>query len=253
MNNSLLFAESLLLWTLANYAFGVDPTKDRAKEHSRPQSATRLWWNISFRSIGFAIALACAGLFCQAYLQASVLLVLGTFGMLACRSKLIPLHSLVEFDLVTNGIVVYLFWQISENAHCNEPSMAPLHLSQDQASCVLIASALMLYTVRGGDYLVASILKKTGSEGAAAQSALPARDAFGRMIGYLERIIVVMIVVAGSYEALAFFFAAKGLVRSKELENHQFSNYFLLGSLASFLVALSTGLILQQTVARLWR
>ena len=253
MNNSLLFAESLLLWTLANYAFGVDPTKDYGKEHSGAKTATRLWRSLSFRSIGFAILLACAGLFCRAHVEASVLLALGTFGMLACRSKFIPLQNILEFDLVTNGIFIYLFWQISENAHCNEPSLAAFHLSQNQASCVLIGSAILLYTVRGGDYLVASILKKTGSQGAAAQSALPARDAFGRMIGYLERIIVVMIVVAGSYEALAFFFAAKGLVRSKELENHQFSNYFLLGSLASFLVALSTGLILQRTVQLLWK
>ncbi|HEY1805818.1 MAG TPA: hypothetical protein VGG45_15200 [Terracidiphilus sp.] len=253
MHNSLLFAESLLIWAVANYAFGSDPTKGGKKDSPTKSAANWRWWKTLLRSLGSAILLGCIGLFCRAYLEASALLMLGSFAILAYRRQFVPLQYLLEFELVANAVVVYLFWQISEHACCNEAPFPGIHLSHSQTSCLFIATALMLYTVRGGDYLVASLLKKTDSQTEAAQSALPAADSYGPMIGYLERIIVVMIVVAGSFEALAFFFAAKGLVRSKELENHQFSNYFLLGSLASFLVALSAGLILQQTVHLLWK
>jgi hypothetical protein len=76
--------------------------------------------------------------------------------------------------------------------------------------------------------------------------------AHGTMIGQIERLIVVLVVMGGNLQALAFFFAAKGLIRSKELEERARADYFLLGSLASFLVALAAGLILQQVIGHLW-
>jgi hypothetical protein len=59
--------------------------------------------------------------------------------------------------------------------------------------------------------------------------------------------------MAGNLAALAFFFAAKGLIRSRELEERARVDYLLLGSLISFLIALAAGLILQKTVAILWK
>ena len=64
---------------------------------------------------------------------------------------------------------------------------------------------------------------------------------------------MVLIVLGVTLQTLAFFFAAKGLVRSKELEERTRADYFLLGSLASFLIALAAGLILQKVVAALWQ
>jgi hypothetical protein len=60
----------------------------------------------------------------------------------------------------------------------------------------------------------------------------------GRLIGNLERIVLTIVVAAGSYSALAFLIAAKGLVRSEEFEkSRDFTEYFLVGSLSSVLVA----------------
>ena len=251
MNNPLLFAESLLLWTVANYAFGSDPAQDTPPGNSQP----RWWWKVSLRGPVFAVALACAGWFSRAGLAASVLLLAGSILVLVFRRLFVPLRHLLEFELLANGIVASLFWEISETARRDEPSFTLFHLSLNQTSCLFIAASLLLYSVRGGSYLVASFLEKAEKFVPANQSSLKAMptDPYGPMIGYVERIVVVLIVVAGSYEALAFFFAAKGLVRSKELEEQKFSSYFLLGSLASFLVALSAGLILQRTVQLLWK
>jgi hypothetical protein len=75
----------------------------------------------------------------------------------------------------------------------------------------------------------------------------------GRLIGNLERIVLTMVVAAGSYAALAFLVAAKGLVRSEEFEkSRDFTEYFLIGSLSSILVALCAGLALRYALLTLW-
>ena len=75
----------------------------------------------------------------------------------------------------------------------------------------------------------------------------------GRLIGNLERIVLTIVVAAGSYAALAFLVAAKGIVRADEFEkSRDFTEYFLIGSLASVLVALTAGLALRFALVRLW-
>jgi hypothetical protein len=75
----------------------------------------------------------------------------------------------------------------------------------------------------------------------------------GRLIGNLERIILTIVVAAGSYAALAFLVAAKGVVRSDEFEkSRDFTEYFLIGSLSSVLVALCAGIGLRFALVRLW-
>jgi hypothetical protein len=75
----------------------------------------------------------------------------------------------------------------------------------------------------------------------------------GRLIGNLERIVLTLVVAAGSYAALAFLVAAKGLVRSEEFEkSRDFTEYFLIGSLSSVLVALCAGLALRYALLALW-
>ena len=74
----------------------------------------------------------------------------------------------------------------------------------------------------------------------------------GRLIGNLERLVLTLVVVAGSYAALGFLVAAKGLIRSEELQEREFAEYFLVGSLCSVLVALCAGLVIRYTLLALW-
>jgi hypothetical protein len=75
----------------------------------------------------------------------------------------------------------------------------------------------------------------------------------GRLIGNLERIVLTIVVAAGSYSALGFLIAAKGLVRFEEFEkSREFTEYFLVGSLSSVLVALAAGLVLRHALLALW-
>ena len=60
------------------------------------------------------------------------------------------------------------------------------------------------------------------------------------------------IVAEASYDAIAFLMAAKGFIRSKDLENREWAEYFLLGTLASIAVSLVKGFAIRQIVGVFW-
>lgn len=70
----------------------------------------------------------------------------------------------------------------------------------------------------------------------------------GRLIGPLERLLVVALTLAGAYSLLAAVLAAKGIVRfpeiSKDGETGARAEYFLVGSLVSWVVALAAAFLL---------
>jgi hypothetical protein len=64
----------------------------------------------------------------------------------------------------------------------------------------------------------------------------------GRVIGILERWLMFLVVVAtNDLSALAFIIAAKGLARMKQLEDRQFAEYMLVGTLLSAVSAVVIG------------
>ncbi len=79
--------------------------------------------------------------------------------------------------------------------------------------------------------------------------ASPAR--IGATIGILERLLIVTFVLTGSTAAIGFVVAAKTLARFKQLDDRDFAEYYLLGTLASVSVALGSGLLAQAALATL--
>lgn len=65
----------------------------------------------------------------------------------------------------------------------------------------------------------------------------------GAVIGILERTLALTLILAGEYTAIALIFAAKSLARFKKLENREFAEYYLIGTLASILVTVVTGIL----------
>ncbi|MBS1767147.1 MAG: hypothetical protein JST05_07080 [Acidobacteria bacterium] len=59
----------------------------------------------------------------------------------------------------------------------------------------------------------------------------------GRIIGMLERTLVFALVLGGQYGALGFVMAAKALARFKNLDEQDFAEYFLVGTLLSVTIA----------------
>jgi Protein of unknown function (DUF3307) len=80
---------------------------------------------------------------------------------------------------------------------------------------------------------------------------LPPSARVGATIGILERILIVVFVLTGSEAAIGFVVAAKTLARFRLLDDRDFAEYYLLGTLASVAVAIITALVARLALATL--
>ncbi len=91
-------------------------------------------------------------------------------------------------------------------------------------------------------------------ETAAAEGggALAYQQHRGRIIGNVERLIVLTLVCLGQFGAIGLVVAAKSLARFPLLsESRDFAEYYLIGTLMSMAVAIGTGLALSLALARI--
>lgn len=70
----------------------------------------------------------------------------------------------------------------------------------------------------------------------------------GGLIGNIERILAMLFVLIGQYEAIGFIVAAKSLLRFKETDTAK-TEYVLAGTLLSFGIATAIGIIVKQLSA----
>ena len=70
----------------------------------------------------------------------------------------------------------------------------------------------------------------------------------GWLIGCLERLIIVAFILTGQYTAVAFILTAKSVARFKRLEDEDFSEVYLVGTLSSAAIAIIVPLVLMQVV-----
>lgn len=124
-------------------------------------------------------------------------------------------------------------------------------LAADRA---LLLLGVLLVQLSTGNVLVRLVLTVTGTFHPSRESggAGPAyRLKGGRLLGSMERVFIVGLGLAGQLTAAAIVVAAKGLLRWPEIqasrdedptgtEIHQVTEYFLVGSFTSWLVALGS-------------
>lgn len=67
----------------------------------------------------------------------------------------------------------------------------------------------------------------------------------GKIIGVLERALIFVFVASGNLTAIPFILAAKSLARFKQLNDRDFAEYYLIGTLSSVLLALCGGLLVR--------
>jgi hypothetical protein len=76
----------------------------------------------------------------------------------------------------------------------------------------------------------------------------------GKYIGILERLFVLAFIVSGHWEGIGFLIAAKSVFRFgdiKEYEGLKLTEYFMIGTLLSFGIAIFTGLLVLELTALL--
>ena len=256
MNDSLGFCQWLFCWMLANYGICNDPVCEKGRAWPGLSELRGRWpFSVVARSLCAAVLWWAATGFALAGIRPAALLLCGSLLVPWVRRQFVPVRRLVEYELAVNGGIILLVWTWIGRSSIAIATLERFGLDRSRSGAICVAAALLIYMIRGGNHLVQGVLNKAGGlpDDDAPGSISSEGYAHGRMIGQVERIIVVLVVMLGNLQALAFFFAAKGLIRSKELEDRRNADYFLLGSLASFLIALASGLILQHVFAMLWR
>ena len=246
----LFIALSLLLWSIANYGTITDLLPG---DSARSRGFAFRWHVIVVvRALVVGIALFFIGSYRAAWLIAVIVTVSSIVLPILRRFLSLARTAEVETALVvlTWGAVVAFSIQRGVSVAWSPASL--LFPENDVASVCLIA-AVVLFSFRGGTHIVRGLLEKCGSVitavGATSQATEIQR---GRWIGNLERALLLAIIAEGSYPAIAFLIAAKGLIRSKELENRDFAEYFLVGTFASIAVALAAGILIRGIITSFW-
>lgn len=247
---NLLWSHVVLIWAIATYLVR-DPLEDDV-----PRVTAR--WRIGIAVRASVAAVLTWSLSGSLWLA---LLMLGCAIALPFSRALVPARRCAEVEVFFNAAFAISSIVMITNGKLDlRRVLFHLPLSDRRISAACVVAALGLFTVHGGTYIVRSVLKKSG----AVPTIVPAEGSGrtldvkeynrGRLIGTLERVLLLAVVIAGSYEALGFIVAAKGLVRSKEFEvSRDMTEYFLIGSLASVLVALTAGLLAGHVIATYWR
>ncbi len=271
----LLWAEVFLLAMITSYGMAADPLKEEAQEFR-----WRAW------SAWLALRLVLVGVVSYSLARSLILSALMIFMSLLqplLRSRL-AVKWVAEFESFWMLALIILPILYIRHAHLFSHWHATI-LNEARTGAVCLTVATLLFIIRGGTYIVRGILRKAGTlpsqkdaivaeiaavAAAAARPDLAAIEAEftareielsidikelnrGRLIGNLERIVLTLVVAAGSYSALGFLIAAKGLVRFEEFEkSREFTEYFLVGSLSSVLVALCAGMLLRHALLALW-
>jgi hypothetical protein len=279
----LLWTELCLLWSIFSYAITADPLPE---DRDNLNFSWKIWRRtLAIRIIGIAILayLATHSIVMCSWLATVV-------ALHPCIRFRSPLKWTAELEILV--VVLNLSFMLAFVRHFSlQPCVAiPSPLLEAHLSVVFIIGATLLFVLRGGTYIVRGCLRKAGtlphistkniqqskpshvvhetrpsgkgSQPLPAPSTHPlatAADSLdvseinrGRLIGNLERLILTIVVAAGSYAALAFLVAAKGLIRSEELKRLDFAEYFLVGSLSSALIALCCGMAIRIALLVLW-
>lgn len=70
----------------------------------------------------------------------------------------------------------------------------------------------------------------------------------GKIIGYIERLLVLLLTFYSAYPAIGFIVAAKSIARFKQMDDRDWAEYFLLGTLTSMFIGITLGILLREVL-----
>ncbi|MFZ0743084.1 MAG: hypothetical protein WAM85_01700 [Terracidiphilus sp.] len=255
----LFIAKVALLWMLANYTY---PAGMAAEPGDRNKRRPR-WWPWLTVIVTRSAVLACAVAWIAGWNIGLGVFTLALAILLPLARDRIASRYLAELEIGANLLfglgVVYL--AILEDI----PPAIPMgsEAASRQRSVVYLVVAIALFVMRGGSSIVRGILDKGqllaergapggGMVGLQKQEREIPEYNRGRIVGIIERLMLMTFVAVQAYDALAFLLTAKGLFRSKELDKPAFAEYFLVGTLTSSMMAIAGGFVIQLLLKWLW-
>lgn len=176
---------------------------------------------------------------------ASIVLFVGGFHLLidavSARFRQFDATSVHRFlgDQLAHLLIILVGWSLMDaSALTVAPMVTALGGAAGLPWAEMTTGALyvsaFVFAHEGGNTIVRGVLPDEGPESADEQDDLEA----GSLIGSLERWIIILLGLAGRWEAVGLVIAAKSIARFEELKKRAFAEYFLVGTLASVLVAI---------------
>lgn len=145
--------------------------------------------------------------------------------------------SLFLGDQMAHLLVILVGWSLMDSsAWTVAPVVTALggvdRLPWSEMTTGALYVSAFVFAHEGGNTIVRGVLPEEGpeSEGDDLEA--------GSLIGSLERWIILLLGLAGRWESVALVVAAKSIARFEELKQRAFAEYFLVGTLASVLVAM---------------
>lgn len=111
---------------------------------------------------------------------------------------------------------------------------------------VALFAAAFAFNGSGGSIIVEGVLRHLNAEAIEDDAAGVAGA--GRLIGILERTLVLVLILYQQWAAMAILVTAKSIARFEELKIRRFAEYYLVGTLSSLLVALGIAFLLTKLV-----
>ena len=234
--------EFLFIWTFLS--FGL--VTDRRCEDKEAQGALKWQLGLACRAIAILIL---AAWFCGSW-------ILGAIGGLILIAQT-QIRCWTPSFAMTNECIPPIAICLLSLVLVKSLSLSPQHqfrldIDASHLASLLVTGTALCLALRWGAYFVKSVLKL-----ALPIDGMPDQNEIKRgfLIGILERTLLTIVVALGSFSALGFLIAAKGLIRSHQFEgskSRDFTEYFLIGTLTSTLIAVCAGLIIRGTLHLLW-
>lgn len=113
---------------------------------------------------------------------------------------------------------------------------------------LLVFTSIPIATIVSGfiiDAIVKAILRKEHND-QISQSILSRSEGASKIIGWLERFLILIFIYIGYYQGIGFILAAKSILRYGEIKSEldrKFAEYVIVGTLLSFALAITIGVL----------
>lgn len=114
----------------------------------------------------------------------------------------------------------------------------------------IVLTALVIANVRAGSLFVSTLVRAPRPPLLSDTRRVdgPSVASIGTAIGIIERLLIMALVLANGLLAIGLVIAAKTLARFKQLDDRDFAEYYLLGTLASVTFAVITSMVAMQAL-----
>ena len=172
-----------------------------------------------------------------AFVARSITLVL---NLMACGLLFGNLDLFGDFNNATRRLIAWLAGKngIIASLGSSELYAGLLALVGAYLATIEINHPIALILKRSQLMPAAATTEESGPRDTPELTGEPAR---GRAIGYLERLIVFALTLSGNLSALGLVLVAKGIARFQQLDDRDFAEYVLIGTLLSISAALLIG------------